>query len=516
MSGERNETVMGERNMQIYFQKRKCYGCGKCSIECPQNSIIMQADEEGFMYPYVDEDKCINCGKCLKGCIANVESKFHDRVDEVYACMAIEEDILAKSTSGGVGYLLAREAIKANGIVYGAAFNDGHAVEHVRIENKEELYKIQGTKYVQSDIVSALTMMMKDMEECRRICFFGTPCQIAAVKALAGEYENIICVELVCMGCPSPLVWEKHLQDYQSKYGNIDAIKFRDKVSGWKTSSISYYMGKNGGNRRSYRGTEDAYLSGFAQALFLRPSCHECRFKGHQTYGDIKIGDFWGIENYDDKYKNTNGISLVLIETCQGRVFFEQIHNQIEEKKMDYKFAVLQNPYVQICKKPSKQRRLFFAEMVKQDGINMDEIIVRHLNPAFDQKERYWYQYPIVDTLLKLHIQQNGIRNFFEKNNYYKVVIYGIGDLGKTFLKMLQIEGVNVQCLIDKNYKRFSRMYAGIPVIGPHELEKYDYDCVVVSLVHLYNSALETLIVQGVDLNKIISIGSVVECGLES
>ena len=34
----------------------KCCGCGACMVLCPKNAIVMQRDEEGFLYPQIDED----------------------------------------------------------------------------------------------------------------------------------------------------------------------------------------------------------------------------------------------------------------------------------------------------------------------------------------------------------------------------------------------------------------------------------------------------------------------------
>ena len=35
---------------------------------CPTGSIAMQADEKGFLYPYIHATTCCQCGKCTHVC----------------------------------------------------------------------------------------------------------------------------------------------------------------------------------------------------------------------------------------------------------------------------------------------------------------------------------------------------------------------------------------------------------------------------------------------------------------
>lgn len=48
----------------------------------------------------------------------------------------------------------------------------------------------------------------------RFVMFTGTPCQIAGLKGfLRKEYDNLLTVEIVCHGVPSPGVWRKYIED---------------------------------------------------------------------------------------------------------------------------------------------------------------------------------------------------------------------------------------------------------------------------------------------------------------
>ena len=74
-----------------------------------------------------------------------------DRITKV--AVAKDKILLGKSASGGVFASFAENVIKKNGSVYGCAFitKDGKLLpRHIRITDKSDIYKIQGSKYVQS------------------------------------------------------------------------------------------------------------------------------------------------------------------------------------------------------------------------------------------------------------------------------------------------------------------------------------------------------------------------------
>lgn len=52
----------------LFDKKEECCGCSACYCICPTNSIIMEADEEGFLYPIINYDTCVNCKMCIKVC----------------------------------------------------------------------------------------------------------------------------------------------------------------------------------------------------------------------------------------------------------------------------------------------------------------------------------------------------------------------------------------------------------------------------------------------------------------
>jgi len=60
---------------KLYEKRENCCGCSACYAICPANAIIMEFDEEGFLYPIVDVSKCIGCFKCLSVCAFKSDQK---------------------------------------------------------------------------------------------------------------------------------------------------------------------------------------------------------------------------------------------------------------------------------------------------------------------------------------------------------------------------------------------------------------------------------------------------------
>jgi coenzyme F420-reducing hydrogenase beta subunit len=198
----------------------------------------MKLNEEGFLYPIVDETRCVKCKKCEEICPAIVQGKERKPL-KVYAAKNPDDEIRIQSSSGGIFSLLAEYIINEGGVVFGARFNDKWEVVHDYAETKEGLEAFRGSKYVQSRINDTYKLTKDFLSAGKKVLFTGTPCQIAGLKAyLQKEYDNLLTVDLVCHGVPSPLVWKKYLDEivlpFTKNNANIVSIKFRDKSFGWK------------------------------------------------------------------------------------------------------------------------------------------------------------------------------------------------------------------------------------------------------------------------------------------
>ena len=183
------------------IDKNKCCACHACYNICPVNAISMIEDEKGFKYPTVDKEKCINCGKCENICPILNEIKI-DINPSAYACINKKDEIRLKSSSGGVFSLFAKYILDKQGVVFGATWNsDFSEVNHIYVTKEEELKKIRGAKYLQSNISDTYKKVKEFLDNDRFVLFSGTPCQIFGLKKyLNKEYEKLILQDIICHG----------------------------------------------------------------------------------------------------------------------------------------------------------------------------------------------------------------------------------------------------------------------------------------------------------------------------
>lgn len=315
---------MDENNIEL-IDKRDCFGCSSCSLVCPIDAIKMKENHEGFLYPKVD-DNCLQCGKCLEHC--PVLTKFHDNGfnKQYYGVINRDRAVLQKSSSGGVFYGIAEYIIDCSGVVIGCAFNDSLIPEHVIVDNKRELLKLQGSKYVESKLGDVFLKTQSYLSDGFLVLFTGTPCQIAGLYAFLGvEYENLYTIDIVCHGTPSRKLFTRYLS-YLSKV-KIEYYSFRDKsVAGWSCGNNIKAKIKDKIN--IIDASSDPYYSSFLRGETYRESCYECRFANLNRVGDITIGDFWGVEEYFPEIDYKSGVSLCILNNDKGSELLKKNKNK--------------------------------------------------------------------------------------------------------------------------------------------------------------------------------------------
>ena len=313
------------------LDKKDCVGCNGCVQCCPQQCISFNEDEQGFRYPKVDIEKCVECGLCEKVCPV-INQGDERKPLSVYAGHIVDKDILYKSSSGGIFSALAHNVLRDGGIVFGARFDDEFNIIHDSVETIDDLSVLRGSKYVQSYIGECYQRVKQCLKGGRQVLFSGTPCQIAGLKFFLGkEYENLLLVEVICHGVPSPRVWREYLTDIlkdsnqvvdniscnlKSKYNHIKRISFRDKRRGWEKYGFSIAMSDLSEKYLSIH--DNNYMQVFLRDLDLRPSCYSCPSKNGKSQSDIILGDFWKVSNLEPEAYSQDGTSLILINTEKG------------------------------------------------------------------------------------------------------------------------------------------------------------------------------------------------------
>lgn len=316
--------------------KQDCCGCEACYNVCPLNCISMKYDKEGFKFPYVDHQKCVDCRKCESACPMIRNKPIDSEIAEGYAAVNKNLNDRLQSSSGGVFGLLATKIINLGGIVVGCSMaQDCKRAEHIVVDTQKDLSKLYGSKYIQSDINRIYSVVKNNLIKQKPVLFSGTPCQVEGLKSfLAQPYDNLICVDLICHGVPSPILWEKNAEYIEKKSGStLKGVNFRCKNN---KGQFEYRVNSPKNTKMYYRSKEeDSYFQFFLKNLSLRRSCYQCRFKGINRSADITLGDFWGGEEFVPSLCDGNGISIVILHSLIGKKLFEEIKVSLDTKKID-------------------------------------------------------------------------------------------------------------------------------------------------------------------------------------
>ncbi len=356
----------------IRIQKREeCCGCTACEQICPQHCITLTPDDEGFLYPQINLERCIDCHLCEKACPVINQNKERTPI-EVYAAYNKNEEVRKSSSSGGIFSLIAEEVINKKGVVFGVKFDEELNVSFDYTESFKGLNQFRGSKYVQASLNNTYKQVLDFLKDERLVLFTGTPCQIAGLKSfLKKDYPNLLLVDLICEGVPSPKVWRKYLQEETEKQLKknksqspisetiIQKFTFRDKSKGWKQHGITFQIvdqrSKTSIPVSIYR--DSAYLQALFHYVILRPICYTCPFKKCKSHSDITIADYWGINILHPEMDDDKGTSMVFINTEKGKSFF-QIDNTVY-LKTEYEESFYHNNVITSVKKHSNRDRFY-------------------------------------------------------------------------------------------------------------------------------------------------------------
>lgn len=349
-------------------EKMHCTGCQACFNICPHDSITMESDEEGFWYPKVDLRSCVNCGLCERACpILNKTT--HSHLPTAYAAYNKNCAVRMNSSSGGLFTLIAEQVIDAAGAVFGAAFDDSYNVVHVCVENKEELSRLRGSKYVQSKIGNTYKQALTYLKAGRLVLFTGTPCQIGGFKTYLGtEYANLITQDIICHGVPSPKVWRRYVRcriDKEGKGSSFDRFSFRSKQKGWQQYSVQISFTNGGVYEKSRR--EDTYMRAFLSDVCLRPSCYHCPYKVLARDSDLTLADYWGVQAQCPKMDDDRGTSLVFVHSRKGAIVFDKIKDKICYQEVNVKEAIYDNQSAVKASAWNPRRGEFLAQLNRDD-----------------------------------------------------------------------------------------------------------------------------------------------------
>ena len=381
--------------------KNDCTGCSACYNSCPTHAISMEANDEGFLNPKIDVAKCINCGICTKKCIV-LNAKYENDNPLCYAVMA-NDNIRAVSSSGGVFTVAANYILKKHGYVCGAVFDNKFQVQHLLTNNESNLCNMRGSKYYQSNLNEVFTQIKNQLIAGKYVLFTGMPCQVAGLYSFLGRsYQNLYTIDILCHGISSYKVFEKYRHDV---LGNktLSSLQFKAKKPwGWHAGVNAQFTD---GTTYSKIIEEDLYYVAYIQGLSKNTPCGKCLFNRLPRQGDLTIGDFWKIQDFDKSLNDNKGTSVVLINNKHGQELFSQIRQDFpvsHQVPLDYAIAgngIIKHPYAL-----NQNRKMFFDQL---DSVNFSVLTNKYRRKNPDQflnvLSKYEREYYFIAEIINQH-----------------------------------------------------------------------------------------------------------------
>lgn len=349
----------------LFTEKSACCGCGACMNICPVKAISMREDQYGFMYPQIDGSVCIRCGRCKSVCsFRNAEAE--NTPIKTFAAVANDENLVAKSASGGVFAAMAAKIIKDGGAVCGAAFGEDWSVSHIWVDDIRKLELLQGSKYTQSNIGDTYSQAKKLLAEGRKVLYSGTPCQIAGLYGYLGkDYDNLFTVDIICHGVPNNRMFREYIGVLEKNTGGkITSFTFRDKSLGWGSDGRASIEKESGTVRKKLWKNASSYTYYFYQGWICRDSCYKCKYASPHRPADLTVGDYWGIEKAHPEYlgnkgwNESKGISVIIVNTKQGENLLQEMCDCIDMKPSDFEKAAMKNSQLSRPSSPGKREEI--------------------------------------------------------------------------------------------------------------------------------------------------------------
>lgn len=314
------------------IEKERCTGCGACMNVCSHSAITFQTDEEGFDYPVINQELCIDCKLCQKTCPPLHYKAKENSVQKGYAARNRNYEERIVSSSGSVFAALANYVLDNEGSVVGVAFDDDFNAVYKIIDKKADLHYLQGSKYIQCRPDTTTFKEVKTrLQNGQKVLFSGLACMVESLHCyLRKDYDNLFCIDLICMGVPSAEVWQTYLKiNFPNE--KIKAVNFKEKSIGWNSFCLAIETDK-----QSFKdcGMTNSYFRSMFNTCNMRKSCFVCPFKKAMRTADITLADCWGANREVPELDDNKGLSSVIVHSERGLKLWNEAESRVESVEL--------------------------------------------------------------------------------------------------------------------------------------------------------------------------------------
>ena len=305
--------------------KENCTACGACAFVCPKQCISMREDDLGIMYPVMDDRDCISCKRCLKVCPILSPLDYHEP-KKAYAAWSNDEEERRTSASGGIAAEVYKEALQDGYLIAGAKQNKDFTVTLDVADNADAIADFKNSKYVFSSAYTLFPKIKELLKKGEKVAVIGLPCQVAALRKIFRDHENLLLMEVVCHGTTPHDYLLQHIRTLEKNSGE-KAVKmsFRDPETYTYTFTFTLY---NSDNQRFYAQRTkdgDTYQFGYHRTVTYRENCYHCHFARDKRISDVTLSDYKGLGKKAPCSFNAIKVSSVLINTPKGETFIKKL-----------------------------------------------------------------------------------------------------------------------------------------------------------------------------------------------
>lgn len=394
-----------------------CTACMACYNSCVHGAIVIKEDRYHFKFPLIEEEKCIGCNLCKSACPVLKPLDYYEPVKTCYAVASKDSEDLLSSSSGAASSILTGCVVENGGVAYGCVMESVTKISHCRIDKVDDLYKIKGSKYVQSDINHSYRQVRGDLMAGKKVIFTGTPCQIAGLRNfLRKNYDNLITVDLVCHGVPSQGILQENAREIlcsKGLGGKLEdyKIKFRGKD---RTLGIFYCLSFIDSNGKEDINHNTAYIKSFEEGIIFRESCYNCPYARPTRISDITICDFWGLDNYTNQFNCKDGVSAVLLNTNKGEELFHMCSDKMHYEEHNINHCIKYSGQLNKAFKRPRTRNYFLSKYEKGKFSIIANKALQG-NEKFKKRSKFIHRFHLLSVYL--HIDQ--ILNHFDNDKFY-------------------------------------------------------------------------------------------------
>lgn len=335
------------KSLPILADRYSCTGCLACVDTCPVGALKTIIDEEGFLTYSLNVKVCISCHKCESNCPIVSEYKYGENVvrSNIYAAWNLCDAERMQSASGGAFSAIASYFLSQSNTCVIGATQDGIKTRHIAITQKKDLYKIQGSKYAQSDTTGIYKLTYDKLKAGVKVLFSGTPCQVAGILSYIKSQDlinNLYTIDIVCGGVPSLFLIKNFVDN--NPLGVSRIVSYRDKRTGWKSKGYKYRLVYEDKNFILHEENDkNLVIDGFSSGLANRYACNNCRFSYVERNSDFTIADLWGDTSF--KSEHYKGLSSIVPHTIKANHLLKKLQvSNIHIEQISWPQVLLNNP----------------------------------------------------------------------------------------------------------------------------------------------------------------------------